>query len=132
VVLGEVDGRGELEMEGLGGEAVFGEVGVERVFSPLDDCNLVEVRVEQGDYMVQNTMGRSTAILKPHSAFENDEKNFRLKNDGFEAAKIWCHGKEMGYTRSDQEDVVIRNLLSLESRDGCKLRNERGKSKVLR
>ena len=115
VVLGEVDGRGELEMEGLGG----------------DDCNLVEVRVEQGDYMVQNTVGRSTAILKPDSAFENDEKIFRLKNDGFEAAKIWCHGKEKGYTRSDQEDVVIRNLLSLESRDRCKLRNERGSPRFL-
>ena len=45
-VVGEVDGRGELETEGLVGEAVFGEVGVERAFPPLDDCNLVEVRVK--------------------------------------------------------------------------------------
>jgi len=49
--------------------------------------------------MVQNPVVRSISILKSDSAFENGNKIFRLKNYGFEAAKIWCHGKEMGYTR---------------------------------
>jgi len=115
-----------LEKEGLGREVVFGEVGVEIAVPPLEDCNLVEVRVVQGDYMVQNPVVRSIPILKSDNVFENCNKIFKLKNDVFEAAKIWSHGKEMGCMRSSQEDFVIRSLLSLESQDDCKLRNERG------
>jgi len=104
----------------------FGEEGAELAVSPFEDCNLVDVRVVYDDYLVSQPVLRSVPIFMSDSAIENCNRIYRLKNEVFEAARIYNLCKEMGFTCSGQEDLVIRSLHSLENRDSCKLRNERG------
>jgi len=45
-----------------------------------------------------------------------------LKNDNFEAARMWSIGKELGFSFNGDEEIVISKLKSLENRDrtaGC-------------
>jgi len=100
------------------------DVGGVRETGP--DSNLVDVRVAQADYLVQQWEVRPTSTLLSDSAIENCNRIYRLKNDESEAVRVWKAGKDMGYTRYAQEDVIISRIQSLEVRDNSNLRFEGG------
>ena len=95
-----------------------------REFGP--DSNLVEIRVAQVDYLVQQSGVRPTSTLLSDSAIENCNRIYRLKDVESEAVRVWEAGKDMGYTRYAQEDTVISRIQSLEVRDNSNLRFEGG------
>jgi len=91
-----------------------------------EESNLVDVRVVQVDYLFQQSGPRAVSNFRSDSAIENCSKIYKLKNEVFEAAKIWKSGTKMSYTFSGQEDVVIRSLQSMENWDNSKWRNVKG------
>jgi len=109
-------------------EQLWGEVqeeveGEGAVSSPFKENNLVDVRVVQVDYLDQQPVLRSVPTLLSNSATQNCNKIFKMKNKEYEAIKVWRVGKDMSYTRSGQEDIVISRLQSQEARDCGYLRN---------
>lgn len=64
------------------------------------------------------------------SAIENCNRIYKLKNKEYEVVRVWKSSKEMGFSRSSQEDIVISRLQSLEDRDGRNLRKNKWEIKV--
>ena len=59
--------------------------------------------------------------------------NFKLnwlKNEKFEAFRMWSIGKELGFSFNGDEEIVISKLMLLENRDAGKQKVVRRKSSV--
>lgn len=108
---------------------VYEEVVSEGVVSsPFKENNLFDMRVVKADYLDQQLVLRSVPIFLLGSAIENCNRISKMKNEEYEAVKVWTVGKDMGFTRSGQENIVISRLQSLEARENGKLRNNEGRS----
>ena len=64
------------------------------------------------DYLDQQRVLRLVPILSSNSGTENCNRIFKMKNEEYEAVIVWRVGKDMGYTCSGQEDIVISRLQS--------------------
>ncbi|KAK7335971.1 hypothetical protein VNO80_28139 [Phaseolus coccineus] len=69
--------------------------GPKLAFSPFEESNLVDVRVVQADYLVQQLALRSVPIFLSNGANENCNRIYRMKNEELEAVKGWKVGEEL-------------------------------------
>lgn len=53
-----------------------------------------------------------------------------MKNDNPEAIRIWNIGKDLGFSYTSEDDILISILQSMENRDSSKLRYNRMESSV--
>jgi len=105
------------------------EMGIEEVKSDVADFhNLVDEKVDQTVFLVQQTNVRKNALCTTDSAIENCNRIYWVKNDKKVASNVWSVGKEAGYSHSRQEDAVINSLHALSSWNVSKGRKPRGKS----
>jgi len=109
------------------------EMGIEEVKSDVavlqfDDPNLVDVRVDQTVFLVQQTNVSKDAFCTTDSAIENCNRIYWEKNDKKVASNVWSVGKEAGFSHSGQEDAVINSLHALTVRKVSKGRKPRKKS----
>jgi len=109
------------------------EMGIEEVKSDVatlqfDDPNLVDVRVDQTVFLVQQTNVTKDALCTTDSAIENCNRIYWEKNDKKVASSVWSVGKEAGFSHSGQEDGVIDSLHALTVRKVSKGRKPRKKS----
>ena len=97
-----------------------------------DNNNLVDVRVDQAIFLVQQPTMRNDSLAMSDSAIKNCNRIFWVKNDENEASSVWNVGKEAGYSHPGRENLIIGSLQALTSRDGRKVRKSRGKQSVCR